>query len=149
MKDTFGIMILFFLLAVPYSSKCHTIPFDGDMLPQILTLMSINSSSIQLVWRPSSSLENIDIDQLSGKFTVSLYVGTRIYVFNKVVIYEASKLNTTDSITITGLVPDTIYHTCFGSKWYEQNSTIEVYPRRVIPPNPCRLLRTYATGELN
>jgi hypothetical protein len=149
MKDTFGIMILVFILAIPYSTKCDTIPFDDDMLPQILTLMSINSSSIQLVWRPSSSLANIDIDQLSGNFTVSLYVGTRIHVFNKVVVYDANKLNTTDSITIAGLAPDTIYHACFGSKWYEQNSTFEDDPRRAIRPHPCRLLRTYATGELN
>ncbi|CAF3215203.1 unnamed protein product [Rotaria sp. Silwood2] len=115
----------------------------------INTLMSINSSSIQLMWRPSSSLQGIDINQLSGNFTVSLYVGTRNNVSNKAVVYDVSKLNTSDSITITGLAPDTVYHTCFDSKWYDQNSTAEDNALRAFPPPKCRLLRTYATGESN
>ncbi|CAF3140881.1 unnamed protein product [Rotaria socialis] len=109
--------------------------------------MSINSSAIQLVWRPSSSLESVDIDQFSGNFTVSLYVGARMHVFNKIVVYDVSKLNTTDSITIAGLAPDTVYHACFDSEWYEQNSTMKDDARRAFPPAKCRLLRTYATDE--
>ncbi|CAF1399019.1 unnamed protein product [Rotaria magnacalcarata] len=114
-------MLLCFFLAILHSTKCNNLPFDDDMLPQIYTLMSINSSAIQLVWRPSSSLESVDIDQFSGNFTVSLYVGTRMHVFNKIVVYDVSKLNTTDLITIAELSPDTVYHACFDSEWYEQN----------------------------
>ncbi|CAF1465220.1 unnamed protein product, partial [Rotaria sordida] len=132
-------------MAIPHSIESRTVPFNDSWLPRIDTLMSINSSSIQLVWRPSFSLEDVDIDQLSGNFTVSLYVGTRNSVSNKAIVYDVSKLNTSDSITITGLVPDTVYHTCFDSEWYEQKSTIEDNTHRAIPPPKCRLLRTYTT----
>ncbi|CAF4941115.1 unnamed protein product [Rotaria sp. Silwood1] len=134
---------------VPHLIESRAVPLNDSWLPGINTLMSINSSSIQLVWRPSFSLQGVDIDQLSGNFTVSLYVGTRNNVSNKAVVYDVSKLNTSDSITITGLAPDTVYDACFDSKWCDQNSTAKDSAVRGIPPPKCRLLRTYATGMSN
>lgn len=148
MKYTCGILFLSFFLPAVHSTKNHTIPFDNNWLPVIDTLESLNSSSIKLVWRPSPSLGGVDIDELSGNFTVSLYVASQ-EMFEKVIVYNADKLNTTDSITIAELTPDTAYQSCLRTKWYEQNDTIEVDSPRIFPAPKCRLLRTYAIGKLN
>ena len=140
--------MLFFFAAV-YSADKYSASFDDRWLPIVRNLASINSSSVQLVWGPSDLINDVDIDKVSGNFSVSLYVDNGRQMFNEVVFYKANKLNLTDSITVAELTPDTAYQACLTAKWYGENDTIELDSLRYIPPPPCRLVRTYMTGKLN
>lgn len=149
MKSIHTFFNLCFFLVILHSTKAETVPFNNTWLPVVKTITSINSSSIQLVWQSSPFLNGVDIDKLNGTFSVNLYVGGRTDVFNKIVSYDADRLNTSDSITITELTPDTVYHSCLDTKWDESNETIADNSQRIIPPPSCRLVRTFTTGKLN
>lgn len=140
--------MLFYLAAV-YSADNYSASFDDRWLPIVRNLASINSSSVQLVWGPSGLINDVDIDKLSGNFSISLYVDNGRQMFNEVVFYKADKLNLTDSITVAELTPDTVYQACLTAKWYGEKDTIELDSLRYIPPPPCRLVRTYMTDKLN
>lgn len=142
------ILNLAFVLVAMHTTKIEAVPFNDTWLPLVKILTSINSSSIQLVWQPSLSLDGVDIDKLNGTFTVTLYVGGRLGESSSTTIYDIDKLNSTGVITIAELTPDTVYHACFRTKWHAPNTTIETKAYRVIPPPSCQLLRTFATGEL-
>jgi len=149
MKFIFCIIISLFSLAAVYSADDYDVPFDDKWLPIVRNLASTNSSSIELVWGPSGLIKDVDIDKLSGNFSVSLYVNNGRQMFNELVLYMANKLNSTDSIIVAGLTSDTVYQTCLFTQWHGENGTTELESLRYIPPKPCRLVRTYMTGKLN
>lgn len=156
MKFAWSMIFLVLYLAVFYSAESFSlrainsseaIPFTVDMLPIIDWLPSINSSSIQLLSRPSPSITGIDLNQFSGTFTVGLYAGIRLYVITKTELYPMDKLNATHQIGVFNLKPDTVYHICFQSKWHKEKTIIDGFSLDGLYRRECRLLRTYMNGR--
>lgn len=124
------------------------IPFTTDMLPIMNAITPINSSAIELSWRSSPTIEGIDLSQLLGTFTVLLSVSNATYFASKVGIYPLTRLNETHQTnTISKLQSNTVYHTCFQSKWHENNKLIDPYIQSLLSRRECRLVRTYMAGK--
>ena len=119
-----------------------TIPLTTDMLPTVDNYTSINSSSIEVHWHPSPKLHGINLTQLSGTLTMTVYANARLYVNNATMNYPLTQLNETGQIVSVGLKSDTVHSVWFQSKW-QDNATGSLIVTSYFP----QLVRTYMEGE--
>ena len=75
------------------------------------------------------------------------YAGTRSTSISSIIINEMFRLNETNQEILTGFDPDTIYHACYESKWYETNATIDPFNFDGLYRQQCQLVRTYMAGK--
>lgn len=155
MKCVWNMLFVFYLILFQstHSVSIRTvndekkIPVTADILPILTNMTSINSTAIEYTWHPSPSLEGIDLDQLDGVFTDGVYAGSQEYTSSLAIIYDMNKLNETGQKFISNLKADTVYHVCYQSKWYKQNTTLNPFSLDGLYRRECGLLRTYMEGE--
>lgn len=125
----------------------ETIPFTVDMLPVSTNLTSFNSSSIVGFWKPSPSIEGINISQLEGSFSAGVSAYSRKQVTSLCRIQHMDKLNETGELTFDKLLPDTVYQICFQSQWYPPQTTIVCFQPNDMYYRNCQLIRTYTESK--
>lgn len=118
------------------------IPFTADMLPIVDNYTSINSSSIEVHWHPSSEIEGIDLSQLEGTLTMSTYANARLYVNNATINYPLTKLNESGRTVFVGLKSNTVHSIWFKRTWRD-NATGDFIDSNYFP----QLVRTYMEGK--
>ena len=142
---------MIFALCILHSAHCRsiqmnnnetTIPFSSKFFPYVDSCESVNSSSIEIKWIPSSSAKQIDLTQLSGAVTLGFYAGDRLFTYSTLINYPLTKLNESGKITINNLKADSIYKILFQPVYKGKGTT----PLIVGTP-PSELVRTYMEGK--
>ena len=118
------------------------IDFNSTMFPDLDPYVPINSSAIQISWKPSPTIANIDLTQLTGTYNISVYVGYRPMTYGINIPFSMTQLNETGKTILTGLQANTIY-TIRSQKAWQDNGIMNSYITSSFP----KLVRTYAIGE--
>lgn len=133
-------MLIILILCLLHSIQ--TIPFTQSMFPYPNVYRSLNSSSIEVTWLPSSRIKDIDLTQLTGTVTIGLYAGDKFNTYNSLIYYPLTKLNESGSIVINNLKPDSIYKIYVETVWKD-----DAKPRLIVTTIPETLVRTYMQGK--
>lgn len=127
--------------------RAQTPIFQARWLPIIGNLTAINASVIQLVWRSASDLSGFNLAEQTGVFAVLMSTSYQMPSPSSLTVYELDRLNSSDTLTLSGFKPDTIYNVCFKSRWFPPNITIDMSAPYGTQISICKLVRTYATGK--
>ena len=127
--------------------KEEAIEFTVDMLSILTNFTVINSTAIEAFWHPSPSIVGINLTQLTGVFTNSLYAGNEMITVSTTTYSDMYRLNETDSALVYGLNPDTVYQVCSYNKWHKETPTIPTFNNDGLYRHECRLLRTYTASK--
>lgn len=121
MSYTFGILFVF-AVHLFYSAHCRSIrTYSNGTVSSLMidpdfikcSYEPINSTAIVASWNLSSSIENIDLAQDYGIYTLGIYLCDRFRTYSAHADYPASKLEEGGNITVINLSANIVYKIFF------------------------------------
>lgn len=156
MKDIWNVIFFILCLALAQTVRSfsietidneETIPFTVDMLPILVNITSVNSTSIGGFWKPSPSIEGINLTELEGLFSAGIYVLGRRFTSGSCTIKGVVDLNETGEYVFDELEADTVYQVCYHTEWYAPHEMMACFQPKGLYYRHCQLFRTYTKDD--
>ncbi len=118
----------------------HIFSLSGDLSVVLQGVTPLNSVAINITWMVESSGQSNSTTDGTIKLEIDV-CGISSTSIVLLPTQNPSSINVQNSITVSGLQPDAVYHACLGANWTSANNNSYSFQY------PCVLVRTFMAGQ--